>query len=82
MIQVAASMVHYREKNLIGAQGLLNKAKEKFKRCRDQNIVTNLVERFLDWKELEDLVFSVPNENSQLSDYQKIFGFRFKNYPY
>jgi hypothetical protein len=82
IIQVAASMYHVREKNIQGAQGLINKAKEKFKRCRDQNINTELVFRFLDWEELEALTFEVKDEDSKLSDYEKLYNFRFKNYPY
>ncbi len=83
IIQVAASMVHYRENKIIGTEGMLNKAKNKFERCRKQSfIITDLVLKYLDWEELESLVMSIPKENTKLEDYEKIWEFRFKNYPY
>lgn len=82
VIQVAAACLHYREKNLIGAQGMIFKAKEKFRRCREQNILTKLAFEFLDWEELEKLVMKVPESSSStLSDFSEIFEFRFKHYP-
>ncbi len=83
IIQVAASMVHFRENKIIGTEGMLNKAKNKFQKCRDQSfILTKLVFDFLDWEELESLVMSIPNTDTKLEDYQKIWDFKFKNYPY
>lgn len=79
IIQVAASCIHYRDENLIGAQGMLFKSKEKFKKCRELSVITDLVTKFLDWEELEELVFAVPSQ-PQLEDFRKIFEFRFKNY--
>lgn len=81
VIQVAASCIHYRDGKLIGASGMLFKAKEKFKRCRDQNILTDLAFKYLDWQELEDLVFDIKDKDSTLSDFNSLFNFRFKNYP-
>ncbi len=83
IIQVAASMVHFRENKIIGTEGMLNKAKNKFKRCREQQfILTDQVFDYLDWIELEDLVTSIPNKETKLEDYKVIFDFRFKNFPY
>ena len=80
VIQVAASCIHYRNQNIIGAEGMINKAREKFKRCREMNILTDLVFKHLDWEELENLVDAIPDKNSELQDYVKIFNFRFKHY--
>jgi uncharacterized protein len=80
VIQVAAACIHYRNENLIGAKGMLSKSKEKFRRCRDQHILTDLCFKFLDWEELEALVFKVPDQNSELKDFKNIFDFRFKHY--
>lgn len=82
VIQVAAACIHYRNNNLIGAQGMIAKAKEKFRRCRDMHIANELTAKYLDWEELERLTFDIPEtEKSQLSDFEKLYQFRFKHYP-
>lgn len=80
VIQVAAACIHYRDNNLIGASGMIFKAKEKFRRCRDLNVLTDLAFKYLDWEELEEVVFRIP-EKSQLEDFAELFNFRFKHYP-
>jgi hypothetical protein len=77
VIQVAASLVHYREKNLVGAAGMLNKSREKFKRCRDLGIVTPLLESRLDWKKLEAMVDAVPVDATEIASFAPLFDFRF-----
>ncbi len=77
IIQVAASMVHYREKNLVGAAGMLNKSREKFRRVRVMGIATPLLEERLDWRRLEALVDAVPAEPSDLAPFGPIFDYRF-----
>jgi uncharacterized protein len=77
IIQVAASMVHFREQNLVGATGMLNKSREKFKRCRDLGVVSPLLETSLSWSHLEGLVTAVPSEPTELAPFQAIFDFRF-----
>ena len=81
IIQVAASLVHYENQNEIGAQGLLKKAKEKFLRVRDMEIENQLIYDYLDWKELYQLVFEL-KEDAKVSEFFKLYEFRFKNYPY
>ncbi|HXH29967.1 MAG TPA: DUF309 domain-containing protein [Bacteriovoracaceae bacterium] len=82
VIQVAAACIHYRDSKIIGAQGMIGKAKEKFKRLRDQDILTDLAFRFLDWDELEKIVFRIPDgERSKLEDFSEVYAFRFKSYP-
>jgi uncharacterized protein len=80
IIQVAASCIHYRDGNLVGAQGMLNKAREKFHRCRELNVLTNIVLECLDWEKLERLVFAVKESDAKLDDFRPIFEFRFINY--
>jgi anaerobic selenocysteine-containing dehydrogenase len=79
IIQVAASMYHYQNGNHVGAWGLMKKAQEKFRRCEEQSIETDLCFKYLDWQELKELVFQV-NEKTPLVDYKTIYDFRFKNY--
>lgn len=80
VIQVAAACIHYREKNLVGAAGMITKAKEKFRRCRDQNVLTEAAFKFLDWEELEKIVFKISDKPS-LEEFSDLFNFRFKHYP-
>jgi len=80
VIQVAAAMIHYREKHLIGAVNMINKSREKFKRVRDMNIVTPLLLEQLDWEELEDLVAAVPTNVSELVPFAPLWDFRFRKY--
>lgn len=78
VIQVAASMIHYRNDNLIGARGLWLKAKQKFDRCEQFKIESELLEQNLSWSELKLMVRSVPNE-PELTDFKQLFEFRFKD---
>ncbi len=80
IIQVAASMIHYRDKKLPGAKSLIHKAKEKIERCENLGVDTQLMYDYLDWQELKDLVYKVPKE-TELSDLSELFEFRFKNFP-
>lgn len=78
VIQVAAAMIHYREGNLVGARGLIFKAKQKLERIEQFNIESELLKSELSWEELKSLVRAVPAE-SQLSDFKKLYDFRFKD---
>jgi hypothetical protein len=80
IIQVAAACIHYRDDKIVGAQGMINKSKEKFRRCREQNILTPLALKYLDWEELEKLVMKIKDKDAQLQDFEELFNFRFKNY--
>lgn len=80
VIQVAAACIHYRDNKLIGAQGMILKAKEKFRRCHDLHILTPLVLTYLDWQELEALVMKIPEKEAKLEDFENLYNFRFKNY--
>jgi len=80
VIQVAAACIHYRDSKIIGAQGMIVKAKEKFRRCHDLNILTSLAFDHLDWEELEKLVMDIPDKEAKLEDFKLLYEFRFKNY--
>ncbi len=80
VIQVAAAMIHYRESNLTGARGLIFKAKQKFDRCEQYNIESDLLRSELSWDELKKMVRAVPgSEDSKLEDFAKLYDFRFKD---
>lgn len=80
IIQVAASMYHVREKNLVGAQGMLKKAQNKLTRAKEQNVVTDLVLKYLSWEEFSALVNGLDVENSQLDSFEDLYQFKFLNY--
>lgn len=81
VIQVAAACIHYRDSNLIGAQGMMTKAKEKFRRCRDMHLLSALAFEKLDWNEFESICLRIPDGNqSKLEDFAEIYKFRFKHY--
>jgi hypothetical protein len=82
VIQVAAACIHFRDKNLIGARGMIFKAKEKFRRCREMHILSELAFEKLDWAELEELAMTIPDgESAKLEDFSKLYDFRFKHFP-
>lgn len=80
IIQIAAACIHYRDKNLVGAQGMILKAKEKFRRCRDHHIIPATISRKLDWDRVEELSLSIPDRDAKLSDFAALFEFRFPEY--
>lgn len=81
VIQVAAACIHYRDKNLIGAQGMIAKAKEKFKKCRELHVLSELALKKLDWEKLEGMVMRIPeSRESKLEDFSELFNFRFKGF--
>lgn len=79
IIQVAASMIHYRDKKILGAQGMLHKAKNKFKKCEDLNVETDLLNKYLEWQTFKKLARAVP-EDSKLEDFEDLFDFRFRKF--
>jgi len=82
VIQVAATCIHYRDNNVIGARGMIYKAKEKFKRCRELNVLTDVVFNNLDWKQLEDMVFAIKDKDAAIEEFAALYDFRFKKYSH
>lgn len=78
VIQVAAAMIHYRDNNLVGARGLIFKAKQKFIRCEESHIESELLNSELSWNELKKMVRRVP-DSPQIEDFKELFFFRFKD---
>ncbi|MDH4468729.1 MAG: DUF309 domain-containing protein [Bacteriovoracaceae bacterium] len=81
VIQVAATMIHYRDKKIIGCLGMLKKSQEKFRKCRELNVLTDITFEYLSWERLENLVLPLGQE-SALSDFESLYQFRFTNYPF
>ncbi len=81
VIQVAAAMIHYRDKNLVGANGLIKKAKEKFSKVQELGLENDLLEKKLQWSHLKQLTLSIP-EKASLEEFSELFEFRFKGFAY
>lgn len=82
IIQVAAACIHYRNENLVGCQGMIAKAKDKFRKCHEAHILSDLALSKLDWRELEEMVMRIPESGqSQLNDFKELYNFRFRHYP-
>lgn len=81
IIQVAASMVHVREKNLIGASGMIGKAQKKLHQCREFYLINKLVEEELSWSVFEKLVHMI-KPSDPLSSYQQLYDFKFSNFSF
>lgn len=79
IIQVAAACIHYRDSNLIGCIGMINKAKEKFKKTHELHVLSDLVYSKLSWHEFESIVLKIPKD-PKLEDFQEIYNFRFKSF--
>ena len=72
VIQVAADMIHYRDGKIVGARGLIYKAKQKFDRCEEFHIESDLLRSKLSWDKLKTMVRAVPSE-PELSDFKSLF---------
>lgn len=76
VIQVAASLVHVQNRNQLGAQGLIKKSQEKFKKIENFDLENDLLNNSLKWQELKKLVFDLGSQSS-LCDFEKLAQFRF-----
>ncbi len=82
VIQVAAACIHFRDSNLLGCQGMIAKAKDKLRRCRELSVVSELLCQKLDWDRFEGIVKAIPESSvSRLEDFSEIFDFRFTQFP-
>lgn len=80
IIQIATSMYHYRDGNLNGTQGMLQKAQDKIQQCEKNKVETPLLNEYLSWVKLKSLVNQVP-KNAGLESFKKLYTFRFKPDP-
>ena len=80
ILQLAVCLYHYREENLIGAQGLLKKSKDKIKRCEAEKVETSLMYTFLDWDLLKKIVERIP-DGPTLKDFETLSEFKFRPDP-
>ena len=78
VIQVACCLLHLRDGNLAGAEGMLEKAKGKLRRWEGEEAENPLIERNLLWSEFSGEVFAV-ERGALPEDYGNLARFRFKD---
>ena len=78
VIQVACCLLHWRDGNLVGAEGMLDKAKGKLKRWEKEEAENPLLERNLYWSEFSREI-SALGKGASLEGYKNLARFRFKN---
>lgn len=78
IIQVAAALIHYRNNHLAGADGLIKKALQKFSKCEELKVESDILEEYLSWSVLKKIVRNIPL-NPKLNDYNELFNFKFKD---
>lgn len=78
VIQVATALLHHRDDNLAGAEGMLRKAKEKLLHCESKDVESDILYRFLGWKKFKSLVREIPKEPT-LEDFEKLAQFKFSD---
>jgi predicted metal-dependent hydrolase len=76
IIQIAASMIHYRDGNIVGARGLLIKARDKIKKCETLSLESNLLFESINWLEFKQKVNEVQDIDN-LTAYKNLYDFRF-----
>ena len=76
IIQVAASLFHYREGNLTGAQGMLSKAKNKLDRTEKSFVESSLLEKELNWSQFKRIVRQTPLDG-EIKDFNRLYRFKF-----
>jgi predicted metal-dependent hydrolase len=76
IIQIAVCLYHVRGANLLGACGMLKKAKEKLDTCEKLELETPLLESSLDWNHFKFLVREI-KQNPSLGDFKRLLNFKF-----
>lgn len=76
VIQTATALYHAEDENLAGARGMLVKAQDKLRRGEHSKVETALLKQ-INWKKFKGLVREVPGYEAQLSDFKKLFEFKF-----
>ena len=77
VIQVAAALVHYQNNNIVGARGMMNKAREKFTKC--EPFENELMNSELSWHNFKKLALGL-RLDFEMHELTPLFHFRFKDY--
>lgn len=80
IIQVAASLHHVRDKNEIGARGMLSKAKEKLIQAEEKNVESDVVYKYLSWEKFKKTIRDIPSDSTNLDDYRELYHFKFSEF--
>jgi predicted metal-dependent hydrolase len=78
VIQLATALYHWEDSNLNGASGMVKKAKRKIEFVENNHVESDILEKYLDWSKIKDIVKSIP-EKPVLEDFQKLAKFKFQD---
>lgn len=78
VIQLATALYHWEDDNLNGASGMANKAKRKIDFVEKNHVESDILEKYLDWSKIKDIVKSIP-EKPTLEDFKELAEFRFQD---
>jgi uncharacterized protein len=76
IIQVATSLHHYERSNLVGAWGMLFKARQKFEEIDKRKVETPFMQAALKWNEFKLQSRAVPRDCT-LENFKNLYAFRF-----
>mgnify|MGYP000031967474 FL=1 len=76
VIQLATSLYHWEDANLNGASGMVQKAKRKIEFIETHHVESDILEKYLDWSKIKDIVKSIPDKPN-LPDFDSLAGFKF-----
>lgn len=79
IIQVATSLYHYEGKNLIGAWGMLFKAKDKIHKCEKLLVENSFMDEYLQWNNFKKLIVEIPR-GCLLEDFNNLYQFKFPSF--
>lgn len=77
IIQVATSLYHFRNNNMEGATGMIQKAKDKLTKSSKMNAESPILEDKLSWAKFKKLVYSIPTKPKK-NDFTNLYQFKFE----
>jgi uncharacterized protein len=77
VIQAAACLYHVRDKNLVGAKGLLKKTLDKLEKCELNYVESALLEESLSWTRFKKVLREI-NSDPTIDDFKNLYNFKFK----
>lgn len=79
IIQVATSLYHLENKKIIGAWGMLFKAKDKIDQCEKLMVESPFMENYLNWSEFKKLIREI-KKGCSLEDFENLYQFKFPDF--
>jgi predicted metal-dependent hydrolase len=78
IIQVATALFHIQNDNIVGARGMIAKAKDKMQKIDSAN--NDFLNHYLSWRQLRLYIDELP-ENPEAEQFNNLMNFRFDRFP-